>query len=43
MSLMFNDKMMDLTELLGLPNKSHTWHHFARIYKALEQIKAFHS
>jgi len=39
---MFNDnKNFDMTALLGLPDKSHTWRHFARIYKALEQIKAF--
>lgn len=39
---MYN-KMLDKRALLELPDKSHTWRHFARIYKALEQIKAFHS
>lgn len=41
--IMFNNKMMDMSALLGLLDKSHTWRHFATIYKALEQIKAIHS
>jgi hypothetical protein len=32
-----------MSALLGLLDKSHTWRHFATIYKALEQIKAIHS